>query len=157
MDHNMVWSGVPMIAGKDGARALATAILTLALLAVGPVAVAAAAPPSLTIEQPLAGSATNNQTPLFSGTSEDELDLVTLKIYAGASVEGSPIETLVTTLPPFEGKWSIAPEAPLEPGQYTAVAEQETEGAASEPVTFTVDTAAPAVSIDPVSSAVSTP
>ncbi|HEX5851598.1 MAG TPA: Ig-like domain-containing protein [Solirubrobacteraceae bacterium] len=135
-------------------RALTTALLTLALLAIGPAALATAAP-NLAIEQPLAGSATNNTLPPFSGSSEDELDLVTVKVYAGPSAEGSPVATLVTTLPPFEGKWEVATEAPLEPGVYTAVAEQETqetESAISAPVTFTIDTTAPAVSIDPASS-----
>jgi major membrane immunogen (membrane-anchored lipoprotein) len=144
-----------MMAPGNAARAAATVFLTLLVLSVGPAAAATAAPPGPTIQQPLSGSFTNNQLPLFSGTSEDELDLVTVNIYAGASVEGSPVDTLVTTLPPFEGKWSIAPEAPLEPGQYTAVAEQET--GTSEPVTFTVDITAPAVSIDPVGSPTNNP
>ncbi len=145
-----------MMAGRISARALTTALLTLALLAIGPAARAIAAP-ALTIEQPLAGSASTDQLPLFSGSGEDELDLVSVRIYKGPSAEGEPVETLVTTLPPFAGKWEVADEAPLAPAQYTAVAEQEAEGESvlSAPVTFTVealDTTAPAVSIDPVTS-----
>jgi hypothetical protein len=145
-----------MMAGRTSARALTTALLTLALLAIGPAALATAAP-SLTIEQPLAGGTSNNQLPLFSGSSEDALDLVTVRIYSGPSAEGEPVETLVTTFPPFEEKWEVAEETPLEPGVYTAVAEQEAEGesAVSAPVTFTVealDTTPPDVSIDPVAS-----
>jgi hypothetical protein len=146
-----------MMAGRLTARALATALLTfgvLIVLAVGPVALAAAAP-TLTIEQPLAGSITTNDLPLFSGSSEDEADAVTVKVYEGPSAEGLPIAILTTTFPPVEGKWEVATEAPLEPGVYTAVAEQELEGAVSAPVTFTiesVDTTTPTVSIEPVAS-----
>ncbi len=150
-----------MMAGRITARALATALLTscvLAALAVGPVAFAAASP-NLAIEQPLSGSASTNDLPTFSGSSEAE-SVVTVKVYAGSSAEGEPVRTLVTLFPPVEGKWEVADEAPLEPGQYTAVAEQETEGAVSEPVTFTiesVDNTAPTVSIDPVTSPTSDP
>jgi hypothetical protein len=159
MDNDTVWSGVSMTAG-DAARAIATVILTLAAIVLGPAAVAAASPPNLAIEQPLAGSATNDQLPAFVGTSEDELHLVTVRVYAGTSVsEETLLSTLVTLLPPFAGVWSVTEAAPLEPGQYTAVAEQETEGepATSEAVTFTVDTTAPAVSIDPISSPIANP
>ncbi len=146
-----------MMAGRITARALATALLTfgvLVALAVGPVALATAAP-NLTIEQPQSGSASTNDLPVFGGSSEDELDAVTVKVYAGPSAEGEPVRTLVTLFAPSEGKWEVADEAPLEPGVYTAVAEQETEGAVSEPVTFTiesVDTTTPTVSIEPVAS-----
>ena len=135
---------------EDAARAIATVTLTLAAIVIGPVAVAAAAP-NLAIEQPVTGSTSNNDLPVFSGSSEDELNPVTVKLYAGTSAEGEPVSALVTTLPPFGGKWEVAEEAPLEQGQYTAVAEQEAEGepATSEAVTFTIDTTAPAVSISP--------
>lgn len=145
-----------MMAGRTSARSLVTALLTLAtltlaLLAIGPTALAMAAP-NLTIEKPLAGSVTNKDMPLFGGSSDDEVEVVKVNVYEGPSAEGLPVATLATTLAPSEGKWEVATETPLAPGVYTAVAEQELEGAVSAPVTFTIDTVAPAVSLEPVSS-----
>lgn len=152
----MAGDSVSRIAAGDAARAALTVLLALAALVVGPTAIATATPPTLAIEQPLTGSVTNDQLPVFSGSGDEE-GPVTVKIFAGESTE--PIETLVTLLPPFEGKWELAEEAPLAAGQYTAVAEQELEGAptTSEPVTFTIDTTAPAVSIDPAASRTNNP
>jgi hypothetical protein len=138
-----------MMTRSDLARALAAALLALLVLAGGPAAVASAAP-SLAIQQPLTGSFTKSQLPVFTGTSEDESDLVTVEIYEGPSAVGLALSVAVTTAPPKEGAWSVAPVAPLEAGEYTAIAKQEST--TSEPVTFTVDTTAPAVTINPVSS-----
>jgi hypothetical protein len=137
-----------MMARRDAARALATALLTLALLCLGPVAGASATPPGLTIEQPQAGSSTDQQLPLFTGTSEDEAEPVTIDIYAGAKAEGLTAETATSQSPPEGGQWSATPKQALEQGQYTAVAQQGlTE---SPPVTFTIDTTPPAVTINSV-------
>jgi hypothetical protein len=133
----------------------------LVVLVVGSEGAAMAATPNVTIDAPLTGSSTNNQKPTFSGTSDDVLDPVTLDIYAGASAGGSPVQTSTDLAPleiaPHEATWSTAPESPLEPGQYTAVAEQTSpepptgQGPGqSAAVTFTVDTSPPAVSIDAV-------
>ncbi|MGO9762123.1 MAG: Ig-like domain-containing protein, partial [Solirubrobacteraceae bacterium] len=118
----------------------------------------AAEAPTITIAQPLTGSSTNEQLPLFSGTTSDTLDPVTLDIYAGESATGTPLQTPTMLVPhelgPLQATWEITPETPLGQGQYTAVAEQADEGEAgrSSPVTFTIDTTPPKVSIDAVPS-----
>jgi uncharacterized protein (DUF2141 family) len=134
--------------------ALACAIFALstatALASSGPV-----------ITSPPQGSESNNAEPSFSGTTEDELDAVVLNIYAGSGPGGSPVQTLSTLLPPVGGSWSLS-ASHLGDGEYTAVAEQTPllgEAETSSPVTFTIDTSAPGVSIDgvPSPSADSTP
>lgn len=148
-----------MTAGRNFARALATALVTLVVLVVGFSGSAMAAAPELAITSPLAGSFTNSATPSFSGTSNDTLDAVTLKIYAGASAEETPIQTLNDLAPvevsPGQATWEVAPAVALESGEYTAVAEQtnvSTETGVSTAVTFTVDTIAPAVSMSTLAS-----
>ncbi|HWX97334.1 MAG TPA: Ig-like domain-containing protein, partial [Solirubrobacteraceae bacterium] len=117
----------------------------LAVLA-GSVGVASAAP-TLTISQPVAGSSTNNPTPPFSGTTDDAVDSIVLKIHEGGST-GSVVQEL--SIPgPFVGTWQATPGSPLKDGAYTAVAEQTlvTETGSSE-VAFTVDTIAPTVTLN---------
>jgi hypothetical protein len=148
-----------MTVRKHVARLVAVVLAVPVVLVVAPASVAMAAPPNVTIDHPLAGSSTNDQTPPFSGTTDDILDPVTLDIYAGASAGGSPVQTLTVPvllgLAPLEGTWAAEPESALEPGQYTAVAEQtniEPPAGQSAAVTFTVDTTAPAVSLGSVPS-----
>jgi large repetitive protein len=141
-------------------RNLAGAVVAaLIVLGFASSAAALAAPPTLEIKEPAQGSFTNNQTPTFSGSTNDELDSVTLAIYEGATATGTPVQTATTPLPPTGGAWTLSPGTPLNPGQYTAVAEQTagTETGKSAPVTFTVKTAAPAVTIDPVVSPTNNP
>ena len=153
MEDDMVWSGVSMTAGRNLARAVATVLAVLIVLAVGCGGVALAAEPVLAIDHPVADSYTNNQTPTFSGTTNDTLDPVTLKIYEGPSATGLPVQTL-TDLTPLEtglleASWEVTPTT-LEQGEYTAVAEQTAGGETGKSaVTFTVVTT-PAVSINPV-------
>jgi hypothetical protein len=139
--------------------ALVSAVLALlavlAMLVVGPGGVAMAAAPNIAIDHPVSGISTNNQTPLFSGTTDDTLDPVTLEIYEGASATGSPVQTLGMLAPveigPLEGSWEVTPAKALAQGQYTAVAEQTNtppETGVSAPVTFTV-AAAPMVMSEP--------
>jgi Bacterial Ig-like domain/Immunoglobulin I-set domain len=140
-------------------RALLRGIL-VALVAIvcGPVGVAMAEPPTLTLESPTNGSVSNNRTPSFSGASNDTLDDVTLNIYAGTSVEpGALLQTLPTLLPPLAGTWSVGPSGPLADGVYTAQATQTNlllseTGVSEPPVTFTVDTVSPVVSLNPITS-----
>ncbi|HTD07447.1 MAG TPA: Ig-like domain-containing protein [Solirubrobacteraceae bacterium] len=148
-----------MTAGRNVARALATALVTVTVLVVGFSGSAMAAAPELIISQPLAGSFKNSPTPSFTGMSNDTADPITLKIYVGASVGETPVQTLTQLVPvevsPGEATWGLTPETALADGQYTAVAEQTnatSETGASTPVTFTVDTTAPAVSINAPSS-----
>jgi large repetitive protein len=158
MEDDMIGSGVSMTAGRNVARALATALVMLTVLVAAMTGTAMAAAPDITITQPLTGTSTNNLNPAFGGTSNDTLDPVILGIHAGASSGGALIQTQTQLVPveiaPGEAAWEIALETALAPGQYTAVAEQisGTEPGTSNSVTFTVDTTPPAVSINDVAS-----
>jgi hypothetical protein len=130
-------------------------------LVVGPVTIAAALPsanpPTLVIESPLDGSATNNQMPSFSGTTSNSFngewletfEPVVLNIYIATPVKGKPVQTLST--PEFLGNmWFLGPVKTLDPGTYIAQAEQSDEAGGpgvSQPVTFTVDTTPPQVTL----------
>lgn len=143
-----------MMVRRHVARAIATALGALIVLVVAQQGTALAAAPELAIDQPLEATATANQTPVFSGTTNDVLDLitlgfdpVTLDIYAGASATGSPVQAWTAFAPTQEGlledTWEITPATPLEQGEYTALVEQtngETQRGTSAPVTFTVET-----------------
>jgi len=123
----------------------------LVAIAVSPPLSAVAAPPSVTIASPLNGSVSNNQTPSFSGIAEAGVSLVTLRLYKGPTAEeGAAIQEL-TTLPFPLDAWSLELAKPLEGGTYTARASQTnlaSETGKSSPVTFTVDTAAPTVTLN---------
>src|SRR5262245_10235097 len=113
----------------------------------------AAAAPHVRMAHPLPGNYTNNQTPAVSGTTDDLLDPVKVNLYAGASASGSPVRTATTGFPLASESWEVTVTPALEPGEYTAVAEQGLlEGGKSETITFTVVTASPEVSITPLSS-----
>jgi hypothetical protein len=141
-------------------RPLPPAVLAAILASlIGPVGGAAAEAPTLTIKWPTPGMVSNNQTPAFSGTTSQpeneftgELVSVTLRIYAGSTVEGIPVQKLESGS--FTGRtWSVVPSQPLAPGTYTAQAEQPREEfgvpepGLSAPVTFTVDTTPPVLTI----------
>jgi len=105
------------------------------------------APPEVTLTQPAALSA--NPAP-FSGTATDATT-VTVEIYAGATVKGSPVSTATAT--PSAGKWTSGEASPkLVSGQYTAVAEQPSslgnKAGESTAKTFTVNTASPTVTLN---------
>ena len=130
---------------------LRAAAVSLIALAMGPAALALAEVPHVTIENPANGSTSNNRTPSVSGSTDDLLDEVTVKIYAGTGVSGSPEQTLTAPLP-LSGTWSTPSSEPLADGVYTAQASQTnlaTEEGSSEPVTFTVDTSSPTVTLNP--------
>jgi Big-like domain-containing protein len=151
MQHDMVWSGVSMTAGKHVARAAIAGFAAVVILFLAPAGAAMAAPPNVAIDAPLTGSSTNDQTPAFSGTTDDTLDQITLEIYAGATATGSPVQAPTALPVPLEGRWSAVPASPLAPGEYTAVAVQtngESETGTSSPVTFIIDTTPPAVSLN---------
>ena len=138
-----------MTAAIDAGLALcALLFLTLAMALGAAPAMAEAPHPVLT--NPVAGSSTKLQTPLFSGTTDDDLDPVAVRIYEGATAEGSALQTIEPLLLPVLGSWSVEAEAALPPGTYIAVAEQlnaESEAGLSAPVTFTIDTLAPSPSL----------
>ncbi len=153
-----------MTARRNVARAVATVLGALIVLVAALQGTALAAAPELTI-QPFPGNATDSQTPVFSGTTNDvrdeltsAFDPVTLDIYAGgsfvqASTADAPAQTGLS-----EDTWEITPATPLEQGEYTAVAEQtnlETgSGTSAPPVTFTVETRPVVTLVSPAENAV---
>ena len=155
IEGDMVGSGIgTKTMGRIGRAVLAALAPIAIVLAIGPVSTAIAAGPAVTIGSPSQGSSTAEHTPSFSGTTDDEADPVMLKIYEGAGTGGNLLQTRESGTP-VSGVWS-AQSSSLGEGTYTAVAEQldqETlETGVSAPVTFTVDTTAPGLSLNPVSS-----
>jgi hypothetical protein len=153
MDDDMAWSGGSMTAGRILARAVATMLAALVVLAAGHAGSALAATPELFIYQPASGTATSEQTPAFDGTTTDAVDPitnafdpVTLDIYKETSTTGTPVQLWTVVAPvegTFGGLWEITPGTPLGEGEYTAVARQtnsELETGSSNAVTFTVQT-----------------
>jgi hypothetical protein len=127
---------------------------------------ATAASPKLEITSPTNGSVSNNQTPTFTGTTDDPFseeeppffDPVTVRIYSGLPTEGTEVQKVESTSPPGT-TWSVGPAQTLTPGTYTAQAEQphllEPVGK-SAPVTFTIDTTPPQVTLTSPASGSST-
>ena len=119
-------------------------------------------PPPLSLN-PVA-SPTNSKEPSFSGAAGDssvDIPVVTLKIYSGSSVSGSPIRTL-PPITPTGATWKASPSAAeaLNDGTYTAQAEQSDKAGnttKSTPSTFVVDTTPPAVSLTSVASLTNNP
>jgi large repetitive protein len=136
---------------------VAAAALGLALAClIGTTSPALAAPPTLVITSPAQGTTTNDATPLFVGTTEQQykdetgFDPVVITVYKGTIPSGEAVESQET--PFFLGSsWYLEMKTPLAEGTYTAVASQRsiesTESTepplASAPVTFTVDTTPP--------------
>ena len=113
----------------------------------------------MTMTAPKAGTETNDTTPTFSGAAgvaTGDLPTITVNIYAGSTVTGSPVQTLTTTA--SAGAWSVAADTPLFDGEYTVQATQEDEAdsvGASAAVTFTVNTTPPMVTLtEPAENAV---
>ena len=136
--------------------AMAAALVALAAAPAGAVAT------ELVITSPQGGSSTNNTAPTIAGMTtplEDEERFwceVTVKLYAGSEPTGTPLQEL-----PQNSlgacSWLTVPVAPLEQGTYTLQAggtrywfeegALEEEPEQSQPVSFTVDTTAPAPAI----------
>ena len=120
---------------------LAAAVSLVGVLA-GPPGLAIAASPGLVIMSPTSGSLTTPDAVLQRNDRRSDtvvrtetFEPVVLEIYAGASADGPPIQTLKT--PEFLGRnGPLRPKA-LAPGIYTALEQQS--GEKSKPVTFTVD------------------
>ena len=108
-------------------------------------------PPVATLTTPANGSDTSQDEPTFSGSAATgplDSSTVTVKVYAGSSVSGSPVQTLTTTA--TGGAWSVAASSALQEGTYTAQASQPDDAGntgTSTPVTFTVETAPPVVTL----------
>jgi subtilisin-like proprotein convertase family protein len=107
--------------------------------------------PAVTLTSPADGSATNDTTPTLAGGAGDaagDSATVTVKIWSGTGTSGSPVRTLTTTR--SAGTWSTSVSPVLPDGVYTARAEQSDSSAntgLSSANTFTIDTAAPAVTV----------
>jgi Bacterial Ig-like domain len=109
-------------------------------------------PPALTLHQP--PSVTSNTTPSFSGET-NEATPVTVRIFKGAAAEGPVVATAAGTV--SGERWTSSGALPaLEDGTFTALAVQESAignpEAASDPVTFAVDTSSPRVTVNPLPS-----
>jgi hypothetical protein len=142
--------------GRASRRVLGAALLAIAVVALGPVSGATAASPKLELTSPANGSVSNNQTPTFTGTTDDfpeeeELffDPVTVKIYEGSAAEGTVVQEVTSTSPP-DRTWTVGPAKTLPPGTYSAQAEQSrllVETGRSNAITFTIDTTPPQVTL----------
>jgi hypothetical protein len=130
-------------------RLLRVALVSSAVIALGYVGIAGAAPPSVTIVSPLNGSRGNNQTPTFSGLEEEGAGAVKLEIYEGSTTGGAVVQELSTELFSI-GMWSLELPQALTDGTYTAQATQTNTASETgvSTVTFTVDTVAPTVTLD---------
>jgi hypothetical protein len=100
-------------------------------------------PPTVLLTSPADGSSTLDTKPHFAGdaavTGTDSAT-VTVKIYAGSTATGSPVQTLSTTHFP-SGDWTVDASAALPHGTYTAQAEQSDSAGnlgKSAPSTFQV-------------------
>ena len=85
-----------------------------------------ATPPAISLTSPAHGSSTAAERPTFSGTAGTAIGdstSVTVKVYAGPSPTGTPVQTL-TTASGGGGAYSVGASSPLSPGTYTARAEQ---------------------------------
>jgi hypothetical protein len=102
--------------------------------------------PAPTLAAPADGALTNDGTPDLSGTAGNaggDSTTVTVRIYAGSTATGSPVQTLTPTR--SGTSWSTT-AATLTSGTYTATASQSDASGntgTSAPHTFTVDTVAP--------------
>jgi hypothetical protein len=108
-------------------------------------------PPVVAVTTPAAGAVLNSSQPTISGlagqASGDDPS-VTLKLYKGSAVAGSPIQTYEVT--PSGANWTTGAVAALADGPYTVLAEQSDEAGntgKSVAVTFTVDTTLPTVTL----------
>ena len=104
-------------------------------------------PPHLTLTSPANGSSTSSGSQLLTGSAgiaAGDLPTVTIQLFAGATIGAQvPLEGL--TVHASNGGWS-ATFGGLNPGTYTARAEQSDQAAntgTSTPVTFTVTPPAP--------------
>ncbi len=116
-------------------------------------------PPAVTLTSPGQGALLSGGQPLFSGsaaTGFGESAHVTVRVYSGASVTGSPTQTLTATRG-ADGRYSVGPSSPLPDGRYTAQAEQDdlstpADRGLSSANTFVIDNAPPTITLDPLGS-----
>ena len=104
-------------------------------------------PPLVTLEQPR--SPTNEAATTFRGKAS-ETSPVTVEVFAGSQPTATPVAIAKAT--GTGGAWATALASRLPDGVYSAVARQPSEigngPGVSAPVTYTIDTASPSVSLD---------
>jgi hypothetical protein len=128
------------------------AVLVALALSVG---VAHAEPPTVTIATPSPGTVTRESSTTFAGSTNDPFDAVTVDVYQGSGTGGTLLREETTS--PSNGSWEVQASTPLPDGVYTAVAQQGTiEIGSSGEVPFTVDTVAPAVTLDAIPPTIAT-
>jgi hypothetical protein len=105
-------------------------------------------PPTIVLTAPGNGSQTSDTTPTFSGTAgsaPDDAATVQVKIYAGQTATGTPVQTLSTTRGAGDA-FTVDAATPLAEGTYAAQAEQRDAAGnvgRSSVNTFTVITSGP--------------
>jgi peptidoglycan/xylan/chitin deacetylase (PgdA/CDA1 family) len=108
--------------------------------------------PTVTLTQPAKG-ATVTATPSFAGKAGSvagDAATVTVKVYAGSSASGTPVQSLSASRQ-ANNSYSMVASAPLAAGTYTARAEQQDAAGNtgfSSANTFTVALAAPAAPVN---------
>jgi hypothetical protein len=113
-------------------------------------------PPGVSLSSPGNGSTITDAQPTFSGGASSGFGIsnqVTVRVYSGSSPSGTPVQTLTTTA--SGGSYSVSPSSALGAGKYTAQAEQDDIGGGhgfSSPVTFTLRTSAPTVTLNSLGS-----
>jgi endonuclease/exonuclease/phosphatase family metal-dependent hydrolase len=109
-------------------------------------------PPVVTLTAPPNGSSQKSSAPRFTGTAgtASGSSAVTVKIYSGPAAAGTPVQTIDGVPVGSDGSWTAQAIAALADGVYSARAEQtDARGqvGSSDTNTFTVDTAAPRVTL----------
>ena len=103
--------------------------------------------PQPTLAQPTPGSTVTTSRPQFSGSAGSatgDSTTVTVEVYAGSTISGSPEQTMQATR--SGGTWSVTPTTDLANGTHTARARQADaagNSASSAGSTFTVNATAP--------------
>jgi hypothetical protein len=103
--------------------------------------------PAVSLDSPSDGSTVSDTTPTFSGTAATmSLPTVTIDIYVGSSISGTPVETLSATRNATTGAYSADSAGLNDNTTYTAQAYQSDVAGntgSSLTSTFTIDTTAP--------------
>jgi hypothetical protein len=110
--------------------------------------VGATAAPVVSITAPVDGAALATATPTVRGTAVGDGGTVTLKVYAGGTTSGTPVQEIVSSVA-ADGNWS-AQLAQVADGTYTVQASQTDSSnrtGSSAAATMSIDTTAPEVSI----------
>ena len=116
-------------------------------------------PPAVTLNA--VAPFTSDTTPAFSGgagTASGDIASVTLSIYSGEGVSGTPIQTVAVA--PTGATWNAGFATALAEGTYTAEAQQADQAGnvgKSAPSVFTVKTRGPALSLSPVAAVTNNP